>query len=128
MEILQIVGIGLISAILAAVLKMQKPELAIQLSILTGVLIFMLISGKLMAVIELLTEYTKKVDINPQYISILIRIVGIAYLAQFGAEICKDAGENAIASKIELAGKVIIMIMAVPVITSLLELIIKVMA
>ena len=127
MEILQIVGIGLSAVVLIPVIKSQKPELAVQLSILTGIVIFMLISGKLYAVIELLEGYSSKVNINTLYISTLIKIIGIAYIAQFGAEICKDAGESAIASKIELAGKVIIIVLSVPIITSLLELIIKIM-
>jgi stage III sporulation protein AD len=57
----------------------------------------------------------------------VLKITGIAYIAEFGAEVCKDAGEGSIASKIELAGKVTIIVLAVPIITSLLDLIIKVM-
>jgi stage III sporulation protein AD len=126
-EILQIVGLGLVATVIILIVKANRPEIAIQLSILTGITIFMLVAGRLAAVIELLNTYTKKVNIDSVYITTLLKIIGIAYIAQFGAEICKDAGEGSIAAKIELAGKVIIVVLAVPIITSLLDLIIKIM-
>lgn len=127
MEILQIVGIGLVATFLILILKAQKPEIALQVSILTGIVVFMLVAGKLAAVIELLKSYTQKANIDVIYISTLLKIIGIAYIAEFGAEICKDAGESSIASKIELAGKVIIIVLAAPILTSLLDLIITMM-
>lgn len=127
MEILQIVGLGIIATIAVIVLKAQKPEIAVQVSILAGVIIFFLAAGKLSAVIELLRSYSGKVSINSTYISTLLKIIGIAYITEFGAEICKDAGEGSIASKIELAGKVVIVVLAVPIITSLIDLVIKIM-
>ena len=127
LEILQIVGIGLVATFLILVLKAQKPEVALQISILTGIVVFMLVASKLAAVLELLEGYTRKVNIDLVYISTLLKIIGIAYIAEFGAEICKDAGEGAIASKIELAGKVIIVVLATPILTSLLDLIIMMM-
>lgn len=127
MEILQIVGLGIIATVLAVVLKTQKPEISVQVSIIAGVIIFLLVASKLSAVIELLGTYSKRANIDTVYLGTLMKIIGIAYIAEFGAEVCKDAGEGAIASKIELAGKVVIVVLAVPVITSLLELIIKIM-
>ena len=127
MEIIQIVGLGLIATILVIVLKGQKPEMAIQVSIITGVVIFMILLGKISAVIDLLKGYTMKANIDMEYLSTLMKIIGIAYITEFGAEVCKDAGEGAIASKIELAGKVIIIVIAVPIVTSLLDLILKIM-
>ena len=111
MEILQIAGLSIVAVILAVMLKAQKPELAIQLSIITGVVIFMMIAGKLSAVINLLGSYTKRVDIEPVYFETILKIIGIAYITEFGSEVCKDAGESSIASKIELAGRVIIIAM-----------------
>ena len=127
LEILQIVGIGLIATVFIIVIKTQRPEMAVQISIITGIVIFFLIASKLSAVMELLESYTRKANIDIGYFTTLIKIIGIAYIAEFGAELCKDAGEGAIASKIELAGKVIIIVLAVPIMTSLLELIIRIM-
>jgi stage III sporulation protein AD len=127
MDILQIVGLGIISSIIIVVLKTQRPEIAIQVSIITGIVIFILIINKLAAVLALLSSFSAKANIDMTYMGLLLKIIGIAYISEFGAEICKDAGEAAIASKIELAGKVIVMVLAVPIVTSLLDIIIKIM-
>jgi len=126
-EILQIAGLGVVATILAHVLKTQRPELAVQISIITGIVVFLMVASKLSAVIELLNGFTKKANIDITYMSTILKIIGIAYIAEFGAEVCKDAGEGAIASKIELAGKVIIIVLAAPIITSLLDLIVEIM-
>lgn len=127
MDILQIACIGIIAVILSAILKAQRPELALQLSIATGLLIFIVIAIKLSAVIEFIQTFSKRADIDSSYIAILLKIVGIAYIAEFAAEVCKDANETSIASKIELAGKVTIVILSVPIISSLLDMVIKLM-
>lgn len=127
MQLLQIVGIGIVATVIIIVLRNQKPEIAVQASIVTGVVIFMLLASKLSAVIDLLESYADKADIKPVYFTTVLKITGIAYIAEFGAEVCRDAGESSIASKIELAGKVTIVVLAVPIITSLLDLILKVM-
>ncbi len=127
MDILQIVCIGIIAVVLSSTIKKQRPELALQLGIATGLLIFIVIIVKLSAVIDFLQTFSKKANIDATYINILLKIVGIAYIAEFGAEVCKDAGESSIASKIELAGKVTIVILAVPIISSLLDLVIRLM-
>ncbi|MGE5614173.1 MAG: stage III sporulation protein AD [Bacillota bacterium] len=126
MQILQVVGIGLVSTVIIIILKRQRPEIALQVSIVAGLIIFMLIASKLSAVLELLEDYADRAEIKPTYFTIVLKITGIAYITEFGAEVCRDAGESAVASKIELAGKVIIAVLAVPVVTSLLDLIMKV--
>lgn len=127
MQILQIIGIGIVAAVIIIILRVQKPEIALQASIVTGIVIFMLLASKLAAVVEVLESFADKADIKPVYFTTVLKITGIAYIAEFGAEVCKDAGEGSIASKIELGGKVTIVVLAVPIITSLLDLIIKVM-
>ncbi|MCX7843269.1 MAG: stage III sporulation protein AD [Clostridia bacterium] len=127
MDILQIVGIGVVATVMILVLKAQRPDIALLVSIITGIIVFMMVAARLSAVLDLLNSYARKVNIDMAYLTTLLKIIGIAYIAEFGAEICKDAGEGSIASKVELAGKVIIMVLAVPIITSLLELIIRIM-
>lgn len=125
MEIMQIVAIGLVATILAVFLKQQKPEMALQLSIATGVIIFLLVIGKVGIILKTLQELALRADINVFYLSTVLKIVGIAYIAEFGAQICKDAGEGAIATKIEFAAKVIVMVMAIPIIAAILESILR---
>lgn len=127
MDILQIIGLAIVATVIIAVLKVQRPEIAIQVSLATGIIIFIMILGKITAVIELLDSFASKVNIDTIYLSTLLKIVGIAYIAEFGAEVCKDAGEGAIAAKVEFAGKVVIIVLAVPIITSLMDLVISIM-
>lgn len=126
MEIIQVVGIGIVATILSVILKQQKPEFSLQIGIVTGLLIFILIMGKLGYVIDVLSNLAKKIDMDLLYFSTVLKVIGIAYIAEFGAQISRDAGENAIASKIELAGKIFIMVLAVPILTALLDLIVKI--
>lgn len=123
MEIIQIVGIGLVAAIIAVTLKSVAPQYALMISILTGTVIFLLIAGKLSEIIDYLGSISGKIGIDFLYLDIMLKIIGISYLAEFGSEICRDAGETSISSKIELAGKVVIFSLSVPVLTTLLQMI-----
>lgn len=127
MPLVQIVGIGIVATVIILVLKSQRPEFAVQISIIAGVIIFMLLAAKFSAVVDVLGSLAERAGIKPVYMTTILKITGIAYIAEFGAEICRDAGESSIASKIELAGKIAIVILAVPIITSLLDLVIKIM-
>ncbi|HOC09092.1 MAG: stage III sporulation protein AD [Clostridiales bacterium] len=126
MEIIQIVAISIIAVILAVVIRQYRPELALQISVVTGLLIFLVVIFKMASVLDALRTFTGRMNIDTVYISTIFRIVGIAYIAEFGAQVCKDAGENSIASKIELAGKVIILVLAVPILMALMELIMEI--
>ena len=108
MEIIKIIGIALIALIIIIMLKQYRPEYAIFISILTGVLILFLVMDRLTGIINLVESIQDKFSINTQFIALLIKITGIAFLSEFAVSICKDSGEAAIASKIELGSKIII--------------------
>ncbi len=127
MEIFKIIGIGLISLIIIIMLKQYKPEFAIYVSILAGILILYLVMDKLTGIINLINSIANKASVNTKFIALLMKITGIAFLSEFAVSICKDSGESAIASKIELGSKIVIISMSIPIITSLLELIIKIL-
>ena len=125
MDIIKIVGIGLIALVIIILLKQYKPEFAIYISMLTGILILIIIMDKLTGIINLIKTIVNQSYINTEFIALLIKITGIAFLAEFAVSICKDAGEVAIANKIEIGSKIIIISMAIPILSSLLELILK---
>lgn len=127
MEILQIVGIGIVAAILSLTIKQEKPQLSILISITAGILIFFMIAEKLPYIVAVLNDIAKKTQMDTMFISILLKIIGIAYITEFSAQICKDMGENSIASKIELGGKVIIMVLGLPILTALTETIFQIL-
>jgi len=127
MEIFQIVGIGLLATFLIVILKETRPEFSMLISITTGVIIFTLILSQLIHVINTIGTLSNRVDINITYFNTIIKIIGIAYIVEFASQISRDAGQDSIAMKIELGGKVMIMVMALPIVLSLMDLIVKIL-
>ena len=127
MDIIKIIGIGLISLIVIIIIKQYRPEFAVYVSLIAGALILVLVLDKKSGVINLLTNLANKTSINKDFIFLLIKITGIAFLTEFAVSICKDAGESAIATKIDMGGKVMIIAISIPIISSLLETIIKIL-
>ena len=127
MEVIKIVGIALVALVIIILLKQYRPEFAIYISLLTGVLILFLVMDKLTGIVNLLQSLASKTSINSTFLVILIKITGLAILSEFAVSVCKDSGEEAIASKIEMGTKIIIISMSIPIISSLLEVILKVL-
>lgn len=127
MEVIKIVGIGLLALVMIVIMKQYKPEFTVYISILAGILILCLILPKIEGIIQLLQNLSQKASINNQFLVLLLKMTAITFLTEFAVTVCKDAGESAIASKVELGGKVIIMAMSIPIISSLLEMILKIL-
>ena len=127
MEILKIIWIGLIALIIIVMLKQYKPEFVIYVSLIAGTLILFIVVDKLTGIINLLQSLASKASINTEFLTLLIKITGIAFLSEFAVSICKDAGEVAIANKMEIGAKIIIISMSIPIISSLLEIILKIL-
>ncbi|MBP7331610.1 MAG: Stage III sporulation protein AC/AD protein family protein [Firmicutes bacterium ADurb.Bin373] len=125
MDVLQIVAIGFIATVLIVVIRSQRPELAVLLSVAAGIIIFLLVLGKISSIMDIIKELANKAGINMVYMGTILKIIGIAYIAEFGAQICRDAGEGAIASKIEFAAKILIMVLAVPIVVAVLTMLLK---
>ena len=126
-EIIKIVGIGLIALVLIIIVKQYRPEFALYISLIAGILILYLAIDNLQSVINLLKQICQKSGVNSKFLGILLKMTGIAFLAEFAISICKDAGEAAIASKVELGSKAIIISMSIPIIYNLLEVILKIL-
>ena len=125
MEMMQIIGLGIVVTILTLVIRQQRPELALLLSLGLSVMIFLLVAGKISLILELFNELANRANVNHLYLHTVLKIIGIAYISEFGAQICRDAGESAVAGKIELAGKIFILVLAVPIIAVVLDTIAK---
>ena len=126
-DISKIIGIGLVGLIIIVILKQYKPELAIYVSMAAGVIILVYAIEELTGVINLLQSIPNKTYINNSFLKILLKITGITFITEFAVSICSDAGEKAIASKIEIGSKVVIITMSIPIITSLLELVVEIL-
>jgi len=127
MDVVKIIGVGLIALIIIIIIKQYKPEFTIYISLIAGTIIIFMVFDKVSAIVNMLTTLSKKSGINGEYLSILLKITGIAILTEFAVSICKDSGETAIASKVDFGGKIIIISMSVPIISALLELIIDIL-
>lgn len=121
MEVLKIVGIVIFSVVIIIILKEQKPEMALILSIATGIGIMFFVIYKMSDVVGILNNLITKSGVNRDFLYIIIKVVGIAYIVEFGKNICVDAGQSSIATKLEMAGKVIIVVLTLPLISSLVN-------
>ena len=125
MEIVQIVSLGFVATLLILIIKRQNPEIAVQISLTMAAIIFLMVLDKLSVIISLFRDLAEKAHISQMYLNTILKIIGIAYITEFGAQVCRDAGEGAVASKVEFAGKIMVMIMAIPIIALVLDTIIR---
>lgn len=127
MEIIKIIGVGLTALIIIIMLKQFRPEFTIYVSLIAGTIILLMLADKLVGIMGLINSITSKTAINSQFIKILIKITGIAILTEFAVSVCNDSGESAIASKIDVGGKVLIVSISVPIIQALMETVLKIL-
>lgn len=123
MTIFKVVIFGIISSILAIILKEQKTDFAFLVTLIASILICIFVFVEIKPIFELVNELVQKSGINMEYMKIILKLVGVSYIVEFGKNVCLDSGQSSIASKIEMAGKVVIVSLSIPVITSLVELI-----
>ena len=119
----KIIGVGLVTAIAALILKSSKPELAFAVTIAGGVIILIFALDMLGASLRIFTDIAEKTGIDQSLVNIILKIVAIGYLVEFSAGIVEDFGSKSIADKLVLAGKIIIFTVSIPIIQSLITLI-----
>ncbi|WP_332236798.1 stage III sporulation protein AD [Sporolactobacillus sp. KGMB 08714] len=127
MDILQIVGLGLAVTFLVLILKERSPVFALLLSLIAGIVIFIMLVDQIQLILNMLSKMAETAHLNNVYVATILKIIGVAYISDFGAEIAKDAGQGALAGKIELAGKVVILVMAIPILTAIVETVMNLM-
>ncbi len=125
MDIFQIATVALCGVITTSIIREYKPEAAIYIIIATVLIIFGFILHQFTSVFNFLSTVYENVSYGKAFFPILLKVLAVAYIADFVAQVCKDAGEEAIGSKVELAGKIIIFYIAVPVMMSVLETLTK---
>lgn len=126
MEAIKFVGVGLVTLIIVIVLKEYRKEFAIYAALIGGAIILFMSFDVIQEIIVFIEKFSKQTSYNSEFITLLLKITGISILIEYAVSICKDVGESAIGSKIDFAGKVVIISMSIPVIsltlTTLLEL------
>ncbi len=125
MSVYGIIAVGLISCVLVLVVKQYRPELGLLVSIAAGCVILLAVLSKFTPVIEQLKSLVYNSGIKKEYLSIMIKSLGICYLTQFASDICNDFGQTSLASKIELCGRVTLAVLSMPLMITLIETVSK---
>ena len=118
-----IVGLALISVSIGLILKRTNPEFSMLVCVIAIMIMFAIIVGSLNPILDVINNWTSAFNLNNIYISTVIKSLGICYLTQLASETCRDSGYSAIATKIELTGKVTIILMALPMFLDLMQII-----
>ena len=126
MDIVRVIGIALLTTFAVLILKQNRPELAAIVSLSGGLIILLMFTQGLAGVITSLTQIVDRTGISSDIFTMLLRIIGIGYLTEFASGICDDAGNSNMAQKVTLAGKVLILIIAIPIINNLIEVVLGV--
>lgn len=125
MDILKIVLIGMAGGLLSLFLRDYKREYSVLVGLVTAAAVISYSAECLVNVIKSIRYITEKSGVDIKYFTIVLKVVGVAYISQFGGELLRDCGEGAVASKVELAGKIFILYLTVPIITSFLNVCIE---
>lgn len=121
MNMIQVGILGVVGVLLALQLKQGKAEIAIGLCVVLSLIIFFCIADHLELLVSTLREIGGYVDLDASYITTLIKMFGITYIAEFASGICKDAGYQTIATQIEMFGKITILVLSLPILLALLR-------
>ena len=121
MEILKIAIVGIAGVLFAVQLRSIKPEYSMYIGLAVCVVLFYYGVGRLSVVVETLNSIQSYIHISDIYISILLKIIGVTYIADFSSAICRDAGYQAVAGQIEIFSKLVILAVSMPVLMALLE-------
>ena len=122
-EILKIIGIGFIAAVTAVILRSTKPELSFAVTVVGIIIILIFVVEMLRDSMSIFVTISQITGIENGLLKLLLKIVGVGYLTEFGAGVLTDFGSNSIADKVTLAGKITIVLLSMPVVESLLQLV-----
>lgn len=121
MSIMQIGVVGVLGALMAVQFKSQKTEYAIYISVAVGIFLFFCIVQRLGIFVEMISRLKSYISADAGYIQTMLKMVGLTYIAEFAAGICKDAGYQSIATQIETFCKLTILALGMPVLLALFE-------
>ena len=121
MDIIKVIGIAFLTLIFTIILKQYRKDFAIYVVIIGGALILLSSLETFKNIIDFINRLSNKSNISSDFIKLLIKITSISILLEFAISICKDSGESAIANKIDLGGKIIVISMSIPVISTMLN-------
>lgn len=128
MSIVRIAGLSLVAVAASVAVKQIKPEIGLYIPIIAAAVIFIYALSAMSGILDEISGKLESYGLNNEYMAVLFKSLGIAYITQFATDCCKDAGESAIATKVELFGKVMVLACALPVMFSVLDMIDEVLS
>lgn len=121
MEVVRVVGLAIVGVVLLALVRRTKPEIGVVLAIACGAVILIMAVARAGELLALIRDLAVKAGVDAGYTLLLLRVIAIAFATEFGAQVCRDAGEEAVARAVEITGKIMVLIVAVPVVKAVLE-------
>lgn len=123
MEIVRIALIGIVAGVLVVTIKQKQPEIALQVSIIAGLIIFIYVLDYIVIAIDYVKDLVNTYNIPYESITVVLKIIGIAYICEFAVQVLKDTGESSLAGKVEIAGRVFIVVLSLPVLSSFMKMV-----
>lgn len=127
MDILKIIGVGIITLIATLLVKQIKAEFSVVVALAGGLIILFMIIDSLNSVISYFSEIVVRTNISGEFFAIILKVVGVGYLTEFASNLCIDSGMSSLADKISLSGKIVIVVLSLPIITSLLDIVVEIL-
>ena len=125
MNIFTIIGVGLIAVMISLVVKQYKPEFGMYISLIAGIIILVAVIGHITPVLDTIDELIHAVSLEIAYGAALLKALGICYITQLASDTCRDSGETAIAAKIEMGGKLAIVLVSLPLFKGVVDIVIN---
>lgn len=123
-EILKILAVALVTVFASILIKQTKPEIAMLIAIAGSILIIVMAVNSLSTVISSFYQIFEKTGVDTTILAPLFKILAIGYITEFGANICVDAGASSVADKVLFCGKLIILLVALPIITTVIDMVV----
>ncbi|MCX7772079.1 MAG: stage III sporulation protein AD [Clostridia bacterium] len=122
-ELIRVAAIGIVAAILSVVISDKRPEISMMIGVAFGVIALVVAFGKAGAIIQVIENTIGQAGIDGKLLVPVLKVTGMAYITQFAVDACRDVGQNGIANKIETVGKIMMLVVAVPIATSLIRIV-----
>ena len=123
MEVFRIIGVGLVTALTVLIVKQIKPDIAVVLGMAGGIIMILMLVDSLTNIVTSFSAILKKSGLTTGIFSTVLKIIGVGYITEFSANLCADSGSSSIADKVLLAGKIIILVISMPIISNIIEII-----
>ena len=125
LELMRIVGLGLMATVLLIVVREERKDIGVVLRLAIGAAILVLLIPDIARVVSAFVHISELAHIPAQYLALLLKVVGISYITVFVAQLAQDSGEAGTGMRVELAGKIVILVLAIPLIASITETVLK---